>query len=139
MPLVVFKTPERVCWEDDASGLTFFVVAKPDTTAAWRTAPATPLADVVNSMDVFRFKRGSKAFTRVASNDELQSAFKTTDKTAVAKSILSAGTINAKEFELEVESQTSTAMNAATSAASVATTAATSAIGGVKGYLASFW
>ncbi|KAJ1733285.1 hypothetical protein LPJ61_001646 [Coemansia biformis] len=139
MTLVTFKTPERVCWDDDASGLTFFVVAKSDSTATWRAAPTTPLEDIVNSMDVFSFKRNSKGICRVASSDELQSAFKTTDLNTVAKSILSAGTVKSRSFEIEVDSQAATAMSAATNAASVATTAATTAIDGVKGYLASFW
>ncbi|KAJ2784316.1 hypothetical protein H4R18_001202 [Coemansia javaensis] len=139
MTLMTFKTPERVCWSDDASGLTFFVVAKPDSTAKWRAAPTTPLEDVVNSTDVFSFKGPGAGICRVASSEELQAAFKTTDPAAVAKSILSVGTVKARVFELEVDSQATTAMSAATNAANVATSAATTAIDGVKGYLASFW
>ncbi|KAJ2083533.1 hypothetical protein H4R24_000696 [Coemansia sp. RSA 988] len=139
MTLMTFKTVERVCWEDDASGLTFFVVAKPDCTAKWRAAPTTPLEEIVNSPDVFRFKPGCNGISRVASSEELQAVFKTTDLPSVAKSILSAGAVKATVFELDVESQTTTAMNAAASAANVATSAATTAIGGVKGYLSSFW
>ncbi|KAJ2454492.1 hypothetical protein EV183_001493 [Coemansia sp. RSA 2336] len=139
MPLVTFKTPERVCWTDDASGLTFFVVAKTDSTAKWRAAPSTPLEEVVNSADIFSFKSNCDGFSRVATSDQLQAAFKTTDSAAVIKSILSAGAVKSKSFELEVDSQTTTAMNAATNAANVATSAATTALDGVKGYLSSFW
>ncbi|KAJ2795229.1 hypothetical protein H4R20_005951 [Coemansia guatemalensis] len=139
MPLMTFKTAERVCWEDDASGLTFFVVAKPDCTAKWRAAPTTPLEEIVNSPDVFSFKPGCTGFSRVASEEDVQAVFKTTDFPSVVKSILSAGAVKATVFELDVDSQTTTAMNAAASAANVATNAATTAIGGVKGYLASFW
>ncbi|KAJ2615674.1 hypothetical protein H4S08_001120 [Coemansia sp. RSA 1365] len=139
MTLMTFKTAERVCWKDDASGLTFFVVAKPDSTAKWRAAPATPLEEIVNSPDVFSFKSDCNGISRVASAEELQAVFKTSDFPSVAKSILSAGAVKATVFELDVESQTTTAMNAAASAANVATTAATTAIGGVKGYLSSFW
>ncbi|KAJ2808700.1 hypothetical protein H4S07_003358 [Coemansia furcata] len=91
------------------------------------------------SADVFSFKNGTDGFTRVASEEELQTTFKTADSTAVIKSILSAGDIFMKEFELEVESQTSTAMNAASSAATAASSVATSALGNVKGYLSGFW
>ncbi|KAJ2498027.1 hypothetical protein GGH96_004659 [Coemansia sp. RSA 1972] len=139
MPLVTFYTPERVCWNDDASGVTFFVVTKPETTAKWRAAPATPIEEVVNSSDVFSFKSNTDGISRVATGDELQAAFKTTDVTAVVKSILSAGTVHAKSFELEVDSQATTAMNAAANAANVATSAATTALDGMKGYLSSFW
>ncbi|KAI9503192.1 hypothetical protein GGI25_001883 [Coemansia spiralis] len=139
MPLMTFKTPERVCWDDEASGLTFFVVALPDTTAKWRETPNAPLDDIVYSHDVFRFKKETDGICRVASNEELMKSFKTNDSTSVVKSILSAGTVQCKEFELDVEAQSTTAMNAATHAANVATEAATNALEGVKGYLSSFW
>ncbi|KAJ2488474.1 hypothetical protein IWW37_004788 [Coemansia sp. RSA 2050] len=139
MPLMTFKTPERVCWSDEKAGRTFFVVANTDTTSKWRANPKMPLEEVVYSADVFSFKNGINGLSRVASEDELQTTFKTTDSTAVIKSILSAGDIFMKEFELEVESQTTSAMNAASSAATAASSVATSALGNVKGYLSGFW
>ncbi|KAJ2316975.1 hypothetical protein IWW51_005486 [Coemansia sp. RSA 2702] len=138
MPLMTFKTPERVCWNDDSSGLTFFVVAKPDCTAKWRATPTMPLDEVVNSPDVFSFNSDA-GISRTATADELQAAFKTADLSAVVRSILSAGAVKCKTFELEVESQTTTAMNAASNVANVASSAATTALDGVKGYLSSFW
>ncbi|KAJ1891568.1 hypothetical protein IW146_003061 [Coemansia sp. RSA 922] len=139
MPLMTFKTPERVCWSDEKAGRTFFVVANTETTSKWRANPKTPLEDVVYSANVYSFKNGIDGFSRVASEEELQTTFKTTDPTAVIKSILSAGDIFMKEFELEVESQTTSAMNAASSAATAASSVATSALGNVKGYLSGFW
>ncbi|KAJ1807552.1 hypothetical protein LPJ75_004776 [Coemansia sp. RSA 2598] len=134
-----FKTPERVCWNDDASGNTFYVVAMSDTTSKWRANPKLPLEEVVYSEDILCFNKTSSGICQVASPEQLEAAFKTKDSTAIIKSILSAGQVAVKEFELEVDSQTTTAYNAASSAANVASTAATSAIEGVKGYLSSFW
>ncbi|KAJ2559039.1 hypothetical protein EV175_000519 [Coemansia sp. RSA 1933] len=139
MPLVTFKTPERVCWDDEKAGLLFFIVAQPESTAKWRENPSVPLDDVVYSQDVFSFKKGNDGLSRIASEEELMQTFKTKDVTAVVRSILSAGEIKSKEFELEVEAQTTTAMNAATHAANVASEAATTALEGVKGYISSFW
>ncbi|KAJ2340082.1 hypothetical protein GGF43_006493, partial [Coemansia sp. RSA 2618] len=79
----------------------------------------------------------SDGICRVATENELQAAFKTTDVSAVVKSILSAGSVKSTTFELDVDSQATTAMNAAASAANVATSAATTAIDGMKGYLSS--
>ncbi|KAJ2906111.1 hypothetical protein GGI21_004082 [Coemansia aciculifera] len=139
MPLMTFKTPERVCWSDEKAGRTFFVVANTETTARWRTNPKMPLEEVIYSSDVFSFNPGMCGLIRVATDEELQTTFKTTDPTAVIKSILSAGDIHMKEFELEVDSQATTAMSAASSAATAASSVATSALGGVKGYLSGFW
>ncbi|KAJ2867907.1 hypothetical protein FB639_004905 [Coemansia asiatica] len=139
MPVMTFKTPERVCWNDDASGNTFYVVALSDTTSKWRANPKLPLEEVVYSDDILCFNKTNAGICRVASPDQLQAAFKTTDSAAIIKSILSVGQVAMKEFELEVDSQSTTAYNAASNAANVASTAATSAIEGVKGYLSSFW
>ncbi|KAJ2466998.1 hypothetical protein GGI02_004184 [Coemansia sp. RSA 2322] len=136
---MTFKTPERVCWSDEAAGRTFFVVANTDTTAKWRANPKTPLEEVVCYNDVFSFKTGADGFSRSASDEELQATFKTSDQAAVIKSILSAGNITMKEFQLEVESQATSAMNVASSAATAASSVATSALGNVKGYLSGFW
>lgn len=75
----------------------------------------------------------------MASSEELEQTFKTTDQLVVVKSILSAGTVYMKEFELDVDSQATNAMNAASSAANVASSAANNALEGVKGYLSGFW
>ncbi|KAJ1721531.1 hypothetical protein LPJ53_003960 [Coemansia erecta] len=139
MPLVTFKTPERICWNDEVSGSTFYVVADSDTTSKWRANPKLSLDEVVYSEDIMCFNGAGAGICRVASQEQLQAAFKTTDPSAIIKSILSAGTVLMKEFELEVDSQSTTAYNAASSAATVATSAATNALEGVKGYLSSFW
>ncbi|KAJ2654694.1 Replication factor A protein 2 [Coemansia sp. RSA 1200] len=91
------------------------------------------------AQDVFSFKKDGDGISHVASEEELMKSFKTKDIASVVKSILSAGQVKSQVFELEVEAQTTTAMNAASHAANVASEAATSALEGVKGYLSSFW
>ncbi|KAI7833210.1 hypothetical protein BX661DRAFT_177927 [Kickxella alabastrina] len=139
MPLMTFKTPERVSWNDDASGHTFFIVVKSDTTSKWRANPKMPLDEVVYSNDILCFKGPSAGISLAPSSGLLQTAFKTTDKATIIKSILSVGTIAMSEFELDVDSQTTNAINAASSVANVASGAATNALEGMKGYLSSFW
>ncbi|KAI8319946.1 hypothetical protein GQ54DRAFT_318330 [Martensiomyces pterosporus] len=134
-----FSTPERVCWDDDATNRTFFVVARPGSTSQWRAKPKTDLDEVVHSHDVFSFRRGSGEMARVASNEDLQQAFKTTDVDSVIKSLLSAGSITAKEFELDVPSQTTNAASAASNAANVAANAAAATAGSAMSYISSFW
>ncbi|KAJ1961190.1 hypothetical protein GGI12_003388 [Dipsacomyces acuminosporus] len=139
MPPMKFSTPERVCWDDDTTDRIFFVVARPGSTSQWRAKPMTDLNDIIQSRDIFSFRRGSGEMACIAPSDALQQAFKTTDIDAVIKSILSAGNINAKEFELDVPSQTSNAANAASSAANLAANAASATANSAMSYISSFW
>ncbi|ORX70230.1 hypothetical protein DL89DRAFT_267458 [Linderina pennispora] len=132
MVLMKFTTPERVCYDDSNTDRTFFVVARPGTTSQWRTKPSTSLDDVIQYHDVFSFRRGSGEMARVASNDDLQQAFKTTDIDTVIKSVLAAGDVKCREFELDVDTQATTAANAATAAASAATES-------ISNYVSSIW